>query len=76
MLFLQRFVDNLKKKKFDEVFCQKDTMREIFENYVEFQDKFDEINELICGDEGKKFVTDVYDSFELDKFKEVVCTIT
>lgn len=50
-------------------------MREIFENYAEFQDKFNEINELICGDEGKKFIIDVYDSFGLDKFKKIVCAI-
>lgn len=48
-------------------------MREIFENYVEFQDKSNEINELFCGNDGKKFITDVYNSFELDKFAKIVC---
>jgi len=72
--FLQRFVYNLEKKKPDEVFCQEDTMREIFENYVEFRDKSNEINELLCDDDGKKFITDIYDSFELEKFRKIVCT--
>lgn len=49
-------------------------MREILENYVEFQDKSNKINELICGDDGKKFITDVYDSFEFDKFGKIVRT--
>jgi len=49
-------------------------MREIFENYVEFRDKSNEINELFCGDDGKKFITDIYDGFEFEKFGEIVCT--
>lgn len=49
-------------------------MNEIFENYVEFPDKSNEINELFCGDDGRKFITDVYDSFELEKFGTIVCT--
>lgn len=48
-------------------------MREVFENYPE--DKFHEINELICGDDGRKFIIDVYDSFEFEKFGKIVCTI-
>lgn len=48
-------------------------MKEIFENYVEFQDKSNEINELFCGDDGKKLIADVYNSFEFDKFGNIVC---
>lgn len=50
-------------------------MKEIFNNYVEFQDKSNEINELICSNDGKKFITDIYDSFEFDKFGKIVGTI-
>ncbi|XP_028048892.2 uncharacterized protein LOC105837746 isoform X2 [Monomorium pharaonis] len=70
--FVERFVEKLKKRKLDDVFCQEDTMREIFENYVEFGDKSNEINDLFCGNDGRKFITDVYDSFEFDKFGKIV----
>ncbi|XP_024889665.1 ATP-binding cassette sub-family A member 13 isoform X1 [Temnothorax curvispinosus] len=70
--FVERLVNDVKKRKVEEVFCQEGTMKEIFENYVEFQDKSKEINELICGDDGKKFIADVYDSFEFEKFGKIV----
>ncbi|XP_011684588.1 PREDICTED: uncharacterized protein LOC105447955 isoform X2 [Wasmannia auropunctata] len=70
--FVERFVDFIRKRKPDEVFCEADTMREIFENYVEFQVNSNEIKELFCGDEGKKFIADVYDSFEFEKFGKIV----
>lgn len=54
------------------MFCREETMKEIFENYVEFQDKSNEINELFCGDDGKKLITDVYNSFEFEKFGNIV----
>jgi len=56
----------------EELLCDKYTMNEIFDNYVEFKDQSHEIYELICSDDGKKFINDVYDSFEFDKFRKIV----
>lgn len=48
-------------------------MKEIFFNYIEFQDKSSEINELFCDSEGRKFITDIYSSFEFEKYGKIVC---
>lgn len=48
-------------------------MNEVFDNYIEFEDKSNEIDELFCSDDGKNLITDVYDSFEFDKFSNIVC---
>ena len=48
-------------------------MKEIFENYIEFQDKSNEINKLFCDSDGRKFIIDVYNSFELEKYEKIVC---
>jgi len=47
-------------------------MNEIFDNYAEFKDKSYEINELLCSDDGKRFIKDIYNSFEFDKFGRIV----
>ncbi|KAL0111880.1 hypothetical protein PUN28_013230 [Cardiocondyla obscurior] len=70
--FVERFVENIEKQNFEEVFCQEDTMKTIFDNYNEFRGKSNEINKLICSDDGKKFLADVYSSFELEKFGKIV----
>ncbi|XP_050450054.1 uncharacterized protein LOC126850786 isoform X1 [Cataglyphis hispanica] len=69
---VEHLVEDLKKAEPQEVFCRKDTMNEIFDNYVDFEDKSNEIDELFCSNDGKKLVTDVYDSFEFDKFENIV----
>lgn len=51
-------------------------MNEMFNNYVEFKDKAGEINELFCSDDGKRFIKDIYDSFEFEKFGTIVRTYT
>jgi hypothetical protein len=56
----------------EELLCEKYTMNEIFDNYAEFKDKSHEINELLCSDDGKRFIRDVYNSFEFDKFGRIV----
>lgn len=51
-------------------------MNEVFDNSVELKNKSDEIERLLCSDSGKEFITDVYESFEFDKFKTIVRTTT
>ncbi|RLU15876.1 hypothetical protein DMN91_011632 [Ooceraea biroi] len=70
--FIERLLDDLRKKSPEELFCEKDTMNEIFDNFVEFKDKSDEINELFCSHDGKRFINDVYNSFEFDKFGTII----
>ncbi|XP_029170086.1 LOW QUALITY PROTEIN: uncharacterized protein LOC114939826 [Nylanderia fulva] len=70
--FVERLLEDLKKAKFEEAFCRKETMNEIFDNYIEFEDKSNEIDELFCSDDGKKLITDVYNSFEFHKFATIV----
>lgn len=70
--FVERLIEDLKKAKPQEVFCRKETMNEVFDNYIEFEDKSNEIDELFCSDDGKNLITDVYDSFEFDKFSNIV----
>ncbi|XP_072756384.1 uncharacterized protein Ldd isoform X2 [Anoplolepis gracilipes] len=69
---VERLIEDIKKTQPQEVFCRKDTMDEIFDNYIEFKDKSDEIGELFCSDDGKKLISDVYNSFEFDKFGNIV----
>lgn len=66
-------INDLRKAEAKEVFCQENTTRKIFENYTEFSDKSNEINKLFCEDDGKQFITDIYNSFEFDKFGRIVC---
>lgn len=47
-------------------------MNKIFDNYIEFKDKSNEINELFCSDDGKRFIVDVYDSFKFEQFGKIV----
>lgn len=63
----------MEKAKPEEVFCQKSTINEIFDNFIEFKDKSDEIETLLCSDSGKGFISDVYNSFEFGQFKNIVC---
>lgn len=65
-------IGDLKDTKIDEAICRKDTMNKIFDNYVEFRDKTNEINELFCSDDGKRFIVDVYDSFDFPQFAKIV----
>ncbi|KAG5315958.1 ABCAD protein, partial [Acromyrmex insinuator] len=71
---VERLVD-LRKRKPDEMFCEEDTMKKIFENYIEFQDKSNKINELFCDSDGRKFIIDIYNSFEFEKFGTIVTNI-
>ncbi|XP_014474957.1 PREDICTED: ATP-binding cassette sub-family A member 13 isoform X2 [Dinoponera quadriceps] len=70
--FLERLTDDLRKAKPDEVFCQKNVTNEIFDNFIEFKDRSDKIVELLCSDSGKEYITDVYNSFEFDKFQTIL----
>lgn len=65
---------DLRKAKPEKVICQPTMMNQIFENFVEFQDKTNEIHDLLCNDAGKKFIADIYDSFQFDKFGKIVRT--
>ncbi|XP_020291877.1 uncharacterized protein LOC109858741 isoform X2 [Pseudomyrmex gracilis] len=70
--FVERLVKNVSKTHPEEVLCRTDTMNEMFNNYIEFKDKAGEINELFCSDDGKRFIKDIYDSFEFEKFGTIV----
>ncbi|KAL6258986.1 hypothetical protein P5V15_008908 [Pogonomyrmex californicus] len=70
--FVEDVINDLRKAEAKEVFCQENTTREIFENYTELSDKSNEINKLFCEDDGKQFITDIYNSFEFDKFGRIV----
>ncbi|XP_067204074.1 uncharacterized protein ldd isoform X2 [Linepithema humile] len=70
--FVEELVEDLGTTKIDEAICKKDTMDKIFDNYIEFRDKSSEINELFCSDDGKRFIVDVYNSFEFEQFGKIV----
>lgn len=47
-------------------------MNEIFEHFKDGRDGSRYIAELLCSDPGKKFMSDVYESFELNNFGDIV----
>lgn len=57
------------------MFCQWRIINEIFDNFVELKNTPDEIEKLFCSEAGKAFITDVYESFEFEKFEIIVRTI-
>ncbi|XP_032690190.1 uncharacterized protein LOC116853290 isoform X2 [Odontomachus brunneus] len=69
---LERLADDLRAAKAKEIFCQRKVINEVFDNSVELKNKSDEIEKLLCSNSGKEFITDVYESFEFDKFKTIV----
>ncbi|XP_019697173.1 ATP-binding cassette sub-family A member 13 isoform X1 [Harpegnathos saltator] len=69
---LERLIEDLREARPGEVLCRRNVTNEIFDNFVEFKDKSDEIERLLCSDSGKELIADVYDSFDLDKFERIM----
>lgn len=69
---IQKFVDKVRRARAEDFFCQEETLNEIFENFKDAKDESGYIKELLCSDSGKKLIADVYGSFELKKFENIV----
>ncbi|XP_076176197.1 lipid droplet defective isoform X2 [Ptiloglossa arizonensis] len=67
--FVEKFVENDTKPA--EYFCQRDTLNEVFEYVKNKQYNSSRINEILCSDSGKRFVSDVYESLDLKNFENI-----
>lgn len=69
----QRLVDGARDKKFEEFICEKTILNEIFDNYRNLtiiQSK--NIEEIICSDSGKKFISDIHANFHFEDYGKIV----
>lgn len=58
-----------------DYFCQRDTLNEVFEYVKNKQYNSSRINEILCSDSGKRFVSDVYESLDLKNFENIVSNV-
>lgn len=72
---LQKFVDGVERTSPDDFFCQEGTLNEIFELFVDGKNEARHVRELLCSDAGKKFIWDVYESFEFRNFESIVSIV-
>ena len=63
---------NLVKTKPEELFCQENITKEMFEGYKDFNGNGTIIRDLLCKDAGKAFISDIYKTFEFDSFQRLV----
>lgn len=68
----QKFVNEVKRTSPEEFFCQEETLNEIFDLFKDGKNESRHIEELLCSDTGKKFISDVYGSLELRNFESIV----
>lgn len=55
-----------------EIFCNKPMFERIFNDSKNLGADSEEISMLLCSEEGKKFLTEIYDSFDLKNFEILV----
>ncbi|XP_033187616.2 lipid droplet defective isoform X1 [Bombus vancouverensis nearcticus] len=70
--FVEKFVDAVERTSPDDFFCQEGTLNEIFELFIDGKNEARHVKELLCSDAGKKFIWDVYESFEFRNFESIV----
>ncbi|XP_017788277.1 PREDICTED: uncharacterized protein LOC108570860 [Habropoda laboriosa] len=70
--FVEKFVDKVERTRPEDFLCQEETLNEVFEHFKDGRNESRYINELLCSDPGKKFISDVYESFELSNFESIV----
>ncbi|OAD61200.1 ATP-binding cassette sub-family A member 13 [Eufriesea mexicana] len=66
------FVEEVRFKNPGDYFCRDETMNEIFDFFRAEKNESRYIEEVLCSDDGRKFISDVYDSFELKNFESLV----
>ncbi|XP_076760468.1 lipid droplet defective [Xylocopa sonorina] len=71
--FVEKFVDEVKRTRPEDYFCEEETLNEIFGSFKGGSvDGANRVRELLCSDSGKEFISDVYESFELKNFEAIV----
>ncbi|XP_026675626.1 uncharacterized protein LOC108632621 isoform X2 [Ceratina calcarata] len=70
--FVEKFVQETENIKPQYFLCQEETLNEIFEDFKDGRDESRHIKELLCSDSGKKFIWDVYETFEIEDFHSIV----
>lgn len=65
-------MNEVKRTSPEEFFCRKETLNEIFDLFKDGKNESGYIEELLCSDTGKKFISDVYGSLELRNFESIV----
>ncbi|KZC04437.1 ATP-binding cassette sub-family A member 13 [Dufourea novaeangliae] len=65
----QRFVTEVKKTNPEDYFCQNDTLDEMFEHFKDIGHESKYATEILCSDSGKKFISEMYGSMELNSFE-------
>ncbi|XP_076284763.1 lipid droplet defective isoform X2 [Lasioglossum baleicum] len=66
--FVEKFVEAVTDAKPEDYFCRKDTLNEVFDDF-EDSGQGAIASEILCSDKGKKFLSEVYGTMELQKFE-------
>ncbi|KAK9294638.1 hypothetical protein QLX08_010802 [Tetragonisca angustula] len=70
--FVEKFVDKVKLNRAEDLFCQGETLNEIFRLSKLGTNESRYIEDTVCNDAGKKFIRDVYESFALSNFESIM----
>ncbi|XP_043481651.1 ATP-binding cassette sub-family A member 13 isoform X2 [Leptopilina heterotoma] len=69
--FVEKFLEELSSKTAEDIFCDDTFFRELFFD-LENKDRLSKLNNTVCNEEGKKFLSDVYNAMELQTFSRIV----
>lgn len=67
----QKFLEELSSKSAEDTFCDDTFFRQLFFD-LENKDRLSKLNNTVCNEEGKKFLSDVYNAMELQNFSRIV----
>ncbi|KAG7198455.1 hypothetical protein KM043_005838 [Ampulex compressa] len=70
--FVEQWVEDLTNTNAADLFCQRYMFNQIFDNFRDLKEESVKVDDLLCSDTGKKFISDVYGIFDLDKFERIV----
>ncbi|KAF7403454.1 hypothetical protein HZH68_006248 [Vespula germanica] len=70
--FVERLINGAKDKKLEEFICENKILNEIFDNYRNLENQSKNIEDIICSDSGKKFISDIHANFHFEDYGKIV----
>ncbi|XP_066598930.1 uncharacterized protein ldd isoform X2 [Prorops nasuta] len=70
--FLERMVEAVKNGPIEDYICENPTLIEIFGIIQTLEGESDKVKDLLCNEDGKKFIADIYESFNFKGFGEII----
>lgn len=65
-------MNGAKDKKLEEFICENKILNEIFDNYRNLENQSKNIEDIICSDSGKKFISDIHANFHFEDYGKIV----